>query len=136
MKKIGIILGLFVALVINANAQAYRSIAVDTVKGANTITIAIPVSFEPNGTLQIEALCTQVGGTSDGTIVLQGSVTGTNYVTITTDQSILECINDTLTITDGGVGIWSLSKTAYNKYRLSIAGTSGDTTKVNVYWDK
>lgn len=135
MRKLWILLaGLFVFVL--TQAQVYNSIAVDTVKGAETITIAIPGSFPSDGALKIEALCTEIGGTSDGTIVVQGSVTGTNYVTLSTEQSFLECNNDTLTIIDGAVGLWSLSKTPYNKYRLSIAGTTGDTTAINVYWDK
>ena len=80
MKKLIFIFALLLP-VIFANAQkgVLKTIDVDTVKGAETIYLG-PVQL--NGSYQslsVSFLCTQLGGTTDGTIEVLASNDGTNY---------------------------------------------------------
>ena len=114
---------------INVNAQ---SVITDTLQGNET------VNFEGmRGASQFQALCTQLGGTSDGTLLLQGSVNGSNYVTISTTSGLLTFFpNDTLTITDGAVWLIDIKDNPFRYYRVVGAGTSSDTTLITITWVK
>ena len=81
----------------------------------------------------IQALHTQLGGTSDGTGVLQGSVDGVSYVTIQDESAFMKSYpNDSVTITNGAVYQWTIRKPAFNYYRYAATGTASDTTLVSV----
>ena len=73
MKRILFILAIF-ALTVGAFAQrgASNSITADTLNGAETVNFTLAETFTNEHTLCVQALCTQVGGTSDGTLALYG----------------------------------------------------------------
>jgi hypothetical protein len=134
MKKIIFILSL-VALTVGVNAQSGRvySSSYDTLNGNETVNFPIRSTGFTNGyqTLTIQALCTEIGGTSDGTLILQGSVDGTSYVTLQDATDFMYSYpNDTLTITDGAVATWVIIKTPYNYYRIQGGGTASDSTLI------
>lgn len=119
------------ALMVSAQTGRIYSIAVDTVKSNETIYLTSWPVTGGYSTLTLQALCTQIGGTTDGTITLQGSVDGTSYVALTDATGLVKGYpNDSLTMTNGAVTSWVIEKTPYNYYRLKIAGTASDTTKV------
>lgn len=119
------------AFVAFANAQSVYSATGDTLQGAETVTLGVVVSTSSSGTLAIQALCTELGGTSDGTLRLQGSVDGTSYNFITSIDGKFDFYpNDTLTITDGAVIQCLITNSPFNYYRWSGSGTSGDTTLI------
>lgn len=134
MKKILILLGFIVSSVaINAQVGRIYTVAVDTINGNETVNFTLGQITGGYETLTIQALCTQVGGTSDGTLILQASVDGTSYITIQDDtySTLLKSYpNDTLTITNGAVGTWIVKNVPYNFYRLRGAGTTGDSTLI------
>lgn len=130
MKKFTLILALF-AFVAFANAQKVYTVAVDTLKGAETVNFGAIKSSVGSGVLTIQALCTQLGGTSDGSLNLYGSVDGTSWVKVLETAGTFHFYpNDTLTITNGAVLSVVIKDSPFAQYRLTGVGTSGDTTKV------
>jgi len=132
MKKFAILI-VFVLSVMALQAQKGRvySVAVDTLNGNETVNFTLGQITGGYETLTIQALCTNIGGTSDGTLILQGSVDGTSYLTINDETGVLKGYpNDTLTITDGAVVQWVVQDTPWNFYRIQGAGTASDTTLI------
>jgi hypothetical protein len=144
MKKL--ILVLFVSLFAMASmAQrgTLNTVAVDTIQGAETVNFAIGTTILGSyNSLSITALCTELGGTSDGTLTLYGSHDGTNYVFINgTGQEVLSASPKTaiadstlnvLTIVDALVANWIIKDVPYRYYRVAGVGTSSDTTQINI----
>lgn len=82
--------------------------------------------------LTIQALCTDVGGTPDGTLILQGSVDGTSYINLAPETGVIvyRPNNDTLTITAGAIQTVEIHDPAFNYYRWKVTGTANDSTLV------
>ena len=103
----------------------------DTIQGAETIYLVSP-KFTGDDVIMIQALCTETGGTADGTLTLDVSVDGTSYVPFTDATGIMKGYpNDSLTITDGAVTSWIVQVNAGYKYRIKGAGTTGDSTLIS-----
>jgi len=132
MKKLLVLLVAIFAFVAFANAQKVYTMTADTLNGSETVNIsAAKISSSSKGTLALQALCTEVGGTSDGTLLLQGSVDGTSFNTITNVVGKFDFFpNDTLTITDGAVMHCMITGSPFNYYRWQGAGTASDSTLV------
>lgn len=130
MKKI-IILFAFILFVFASSAQKVYTITSDTLTAVETEYFTLPDLTGSYNSLVIQVLCTELGGTSDGTAVLQGSLDGTSYVTLTDATGVLKgYANDTLTISSGAVGIWVIDEPSLVKYRIAATGTADDTTLV------
>jgi hypothetical protein len=102
---------------------------IDTLKGADTIYIELP---EITGyySLSWELYFEEVGGTSDGSGLLQAA-NDTIYSTLNTVEGAVTTIpNDTITISDGLQQTYWLYGTPGNKYRVELIGTVGDTTRI------
>ncbi|MEA2037420.1 MAG: hypothetical protein U9O94_07965 [Nanoarchaeota archaeon] len=125
------------------------TLAVDTLNGAETVNFAAVEVTRPFASLTIQALCTQVGGTSDGKVTVQGSIDGTSYVTLANlsnngwvsmfaaDSSKVANDGNEFTITNGGVFTTVISPdngatAPFLYFRLRGVGTTGDTTKLNI----
>ena len=134
MKRYIIFLGLVLfALVANAQKGRVYSVAVDTLNGNETVNFTLGQITGSYNVVAIQALCTQIGGTSDGTLILQGSVDGTSWLTLQDATGVLKGYpNDTLTITNGAVAQWVVDENPWNFYRVQGAGTASDTTLVTV----
>lgn len=105
-------------------------IDIDTLKGADTIYIELP---ELTGYYSIAwALYFQeLGGTSDGTGILQAANDTLGYATINNvEGAVTGTPNDTISIADGLYQLYWLYGTPSNKYRVQLIGTSGDTTRI------
>jgi hypothetical protein len=106
---------------------------VDTLKGADTVYINTPMLKWNLEYIAIQVLCEELGGTSDGTIYPRVSIDDTSYVNITTTDYVVNSFpNDTLTITDGAVGLWNMTLLSNNYYGIMAIGTVGDTTKITL----
>lgn len=127
MKKILILIPLmFIAFSINAQIlgpTTLTSVTVDTVETNYMTTGFITGEYDY---IDFQVLCTDGGGTPDGSIILQESVDGSNFVTCEA--------SDTLTITAGAQKIWKIANSTTDnlvyKYRLAVTGTASDTTIV------
>lgn len=134
MKKLFVLL-VFAVVAIAANAQKGKYITItaseaDTNKNAETDYIYFPNvgGFESQTDLMLQILCTDAyGGTSDGTITLEGSVDGVSYAPIT-DEIFTDVSDDTATIAPAAVLQFNIPVTHHYKYRAKAVGTSGDTT--------
>jgi hypothetical protein len=133
MKKLVIFLVAIFAFVAFANAQKIYSIPNDTIQGAETVNFATVNSSTSAGALTFQALCTELGGTSDGTLIWQGSVDGLSFQDITETTGLFNFYpNDTLTITDGAVSIMTVTNSPFKYYRAKGVGTTGDTTLISI----
>lgn len=110
--------------------SASGRVITDTIQGNETVNFSAMLGMK-----QATVTCTQLGGTSDGTLLLQGSSNGTSFVTLT--EGVVHFYpNDTLTITNGAVWIIDASASHFNYYRVRGAGTVGDTTLITIDWSK
>lgn len=118
-------------------------ITVDDVEGDEVVNFDTEEITGTYQTITFQALMTEIGGTTDGTITLYGSVDGTSYSfinfvntslgTASPKASITGNDLNQLTMTDGLVGSWILhAGSPYNYYRIAADGTVGDTTRVTV----
>lgn len=118
------------------------TVASDTLNGAETVNFAIGTFTGSYESLAITALCTNVGGTSDGTLTLYGSIDGTNYtfingsadgnvVTASPKASLTGTDMNQVTITTTLVASWVVTGTPYKYYRVAGVGTSADSTLIS-----
>jgi hypothetical protein len=121
--------------------QAVITLQTDTLKGTTGSPKSSPIitltgAYE---SLAIQALCTQLGGTSDGNIAVYGSLDGTSWTLIngvgghliaSPKASNTGTDFNQLTITNGLVGSWVIQKPAHRYYKTVSNGTASDTTKV------
>lgn len=133
MKNLVFIL-VFLVVAIGANAQrigTVRTIDVDTLQGAETVNFGIVMLSGEYNAVTFQALCTELGGTADGTLNVMGSVDGTSYVNITDASGLAKGFpNDTLTITDGAILQFVVQDAPFRYYKLVGTGTASDTTLV------
>jgi hypothetical protein len=128
MKKLLFILA-FVALGVAANAQR---VVIDTIKGAETVNFATMQNAD-----EVQVLCTELGGTADGTITLEGSVDAISWEIIAETPSNYNFYpNDTFTIVDGAVMIVNIKDDPFLYHRISGTGTTSDTTIITIKWSK
>lgn len=108
-----------------------QRVITDTIQGNETVYFDNMLDAK-----QVSVVCTELGGTSDGSLYLQGSSDGTNFVTLTeTTGKFNFYANDTLTIIDGATWLINIEKT-FNYYRVKGTGTASDTTLVTINWSK
>ena len=106
---------------------------IDTLNGADTIYIRTPNIKWNVSYIGLQATCRELGGTSDGSIYPQASIDDTSYVNlVSTDYLVYSFPNDTLTITDGAVGLWNILALPNNYAGIMAVGTAGDTTEVTL----
>jgi len=135
MKKLIVILLMLVAVVgYSQNFTEYTAtITPDTLTKVETEYFATGEITTPAKTVAIQTLCTQLGGTSDGSAILQVSLDGTSYQTLTETANFAHFLtNDTLTITNGVIWQIALKEAPWKYYRVAATGTANDTTLVTV----
>lgn len=138
MKKLII---LFALAIVAVAANAQRTVAVDTLQGAETVSFAVMP-----GAKAVTAVCTQLGGTSDGTLALYGSTDNVNFVFINFLSHTLGVASpkasvtgddlNQITITDGLVANWITLDKEFDFYKLVGVGTAGDTTKIDINYSR
>lgn len=147
MRKLFIIFAILI-LSLSVSAQVGKAItlAVDSLNGAETVNFEI-FELTRNQDFVVQALCTQVGGTSDGTLALYGSVDRTSFslinavgaevITASPQASITGADLNQITITNALVASWAVRNSPYRYYRITGVGTASDSTQVNIkymYW--
>lgn len=137
MKRLIFILALLFVAATNY-AQYINTVTAtegDTLRDTETDYIYIPNSggFISESDVTIQMLCTQIGGISDGTVTLQGSIDGVSYAALP-NETYTDLPVDTATIANAAVLEWPIPRTYFYKYRLKIEGTSGDTTLLHTVY--
>lgn len=129
----------FIFLSFAAQAQSGKvvSVAIDTVQGNETIYLTTAdADFVKGAHITLQALCTQTGGISDGTITIEGSLDGVSYVNLSNYANLMSSsANDTLTIVNGSVVVYTIKENPFRQVRLKVAGTSVDSTKITVKYN-
>lgn len=105
-------------------------LADDTVANSATGYITYPLSdyYEQ---VAIQAVATKLSGTAGGTVTVQGSLDGTNFVTVKAayiTSSTLTVLNQTTTSK-----IFVITGSPYKYYRLSYTGTGTMSVKIRGY---
>ncbi|MFW6326737.1 MAG: hypothetical protein ACOC2F_00335 [Bacteroidota bacterium] len=137
MKKLLFIV-VFAVAAMAATAQkgVVVELDVDTINGNETIYLETPI-FTGSDVFTLQAACDNVGGTSEGTLSLEGSVDGTDWVPLAEQDGIIHGYattgeNDSLTITDDANISWVVQKNLFVQYRVKATGAAGDSTLVTV----
>jgi len=118
---------------VEAQFNRIVTITADTLTKVETEYFTIGPLTGTYSSLVFQSLYTQLGGTSDGTALIQASVDGTSYVTIIDDnydEIFFRGDDDTLTINNGDVWIVEIKDPTFTYYRLAATGTASDTTLV------
>lgn len=140
MKKLFI---LFAFVLVTTLTFAQRgtviTLTADTLKGVDTTDYVIQLRA-PGYDVVVDAVYTQVGGTTDGTAAAYGSLDGTNYVlingvgagiiTASPVASITGADLNMLTLTTTLVGSWAIKNNPYSYIMLRNIGTASDTTAI------
>jgi len=135
MKKTILTIVFALAFIVFASAQKVYTVTGDTIQGAETVNFTAIQSSSSSGTVAFQALCTELGGTSEGTFIWQGSVDGISFVTITQIDGKFDFYpNDTLTIADAAVQTLLVTGSPFNYYRGQGAGAASDTTLVSIVY--
>jgi len=134
MRKL-ILIGIVYLFAVQANAQrvtAFTDVQVNEVETLYTETITISSGASD---LTIDLLCTEDGGTTDGSIFVQGrNGTSGNWLTLgrASFTQIWNANADSLfTMTDGAIFHLSLTPAVHRQYRVGVTGTASDTTTVS-----
>lgn len=117
-------------LLYSMKSTTWTSVTKDTVtnSGTNSVTLQVQNWYE---TLSIQPIVTKLSGTAGGTVTLQGSNDGTNFVTVNTkylstlDPYFTSGAAATLSITNTttNTGIFVILGSPYQYYRLSYTGS-------------
>lgn len=128
MKKLMAVLLIAVLAFIAPNANAQSSVLIsstDTLTNADTVNISLPQATGGYYAVGIQAVVSKVSGTVSGSAIIQGSLDGTNWVTIG---------SDTLTFTDAATNtkVWAITPSVYQYHRVKFisAGTVVAVPKV------
>lgn len=114
-----------------ANAQQVQTLT-DTLQGAETVNFSVINNTGSYGSLSFTLLNTELGGTADGTLTLQATNDLDAWEAIADSELVVFDTGASHTITDGSIWNIQLLNPAFRYYRIVGAGTSGDTTKVEI----
>lgn len=116
---------------ISLSAFSQRAVS-DTLQGNETV--VFDSMLDAN---MIQVVCTELGGTSDGSLILKASVDGVSFVTVSEKAGAFEFYpNDTLTIVDGAGWLIDVKGSPFKYYEVVGTGTASDTTLVSIKWAK
>lgn len=136
MKKILSILALFICFAISTQAQrvATSGALVSATYGKLTDTVTSTTAHYmvlPSGTtlpatmeLTLVATCTEITGTTAGTLTVEGSVDGTNWSSLYLTNSTTAVQSFTATDVASQTFSWKLDYFAYKYIRLKVVGIS------------
>jgi len=134
MKKLLIIsvMMLFAFASFSQRPEKVNTAAFDSVLA---VEIVYTGNIQLNGSynsLVIQGLCTDVGGTPDGTLILQGSVDGTSYINLApkAQRFLYFPDDDTLDITAGAIQTVYIVGNPFAYYRWKATGTASDSTLI------
>lgn len=120
------------AFVFNANAQYTMTGSGDTITdtGTKTATLQVKESYQ---SVSIQAVITKISGTVAGTVTLQGTIDGTNYVTVDTGAVLSKHVTFTATNVASQSTVFIVQGSPYLKYRVSYTGSGTMAAKMSAY---
>jgi len=137
MKKFLLILAVLI-VGMTASAQTFNQATVwtvDTLTNTETAYLTLPKVTRSVESMSGLVLAENITGTSAGTILLQGSLDGTTYVTLTdVTGHVSIAVNDTTTIADNATFGWNVWQPAFLYYRMALVQTGTSTTEYTGYY--
>ena len=137
MKKFLLILAVLI-VGMTASAQTFNQATVwtvDTLTNTETAYLTLPKVTRSVESMSGLVLAENITGTSAGTILLQGSLDGTTYVTLTdVTGHVSIAVNDTTTIADNATFGWNVWEPAFLYYRMALVQTGTSTTEYTGYY--
>jgi len=135
MKKFLFIV-VFAVAAMAATAQNVIELGVDTINGNETVYFETPI-FTGSDAFTLQAACDNIGGTSEGTLSLEASVDGSDWVPLAEQDGLIHGFattgeNDSLTITDNANISWIIQKNSFLQYRVKGTGAASDSTLITV----
>jgi hypothetical protein len=109
--------------------QAYGSTS-DTIANSATGYVGITVNNYYKE-VSFQAVVTKISGTVGGTVTLQGSNDGTNYVTVSASYSDVQTLTPTNQATNSK--LFTVTGSPYKYYRLSYTGTGTMSATIKGY---
>lgn len=103
-----------------SNMTSNVSLTSDTTTNTGTSYVGLGVSNWYN-TVTIQSVVTKISGTVAGTVTLQGSIDGTNYVTVSSSYADVTSYSPTDVATSSKLFV--VTGSPYRYYRLSYTGT-------------
>lgn len=101
---------------------SYSNRATDTVTNTGTAVLASG-RIAGQGKVSIQVNCTEISGTTGGTITLLGSLDGTNFKAVPTAETQTSVTTATAADVTTQTFIWRLNDNPFLYYRVSWAGT-------------
>lgn len=125
MKKIIILLFALVAFATASEGQVVASTA-DTLTNTDTANIVKMTNQDAFVCYSMQAVVNKISGTLAGTVQLEGSNDGTNYVET----------GDSLTLVDGAVfsGLINISTKQYKYFRAKVYQSGTVVAEIRIYW--
>jgi len=145
MKKFILIL-VFAVAAMAANAQRGRVITLtpDTLQGSETVNFEAFQTTGSYNSISVQGLCTELGGTADGTLALYGSNdvsnigwtlingVGAGILTASPMASLADTTLNVITITDALTPSWTVKGSPFRNWKVVGVGTASDTTLVEL----
>lgn len=134
MKKLLLLLAFaVVAMAASAQVGSVKSVTFADLEDATADTSSVVSVTSSYNAITFQALCTESDGStsSSGTIILQGSVDGISYLTLSEDVG-WAIPNDTLTISEGAIWQFSVTDAALKYYRAIGVTSASDTVTVTL----
>jgi hypothetical protein len=141
MKKIVFLFTLILLLGANMKAQLPNTWLTGTTLASTSATAVVyqlPVKFSIGDEFTVGGTATQVSGTSEGTVRLEESLTGTANTWLTVNSATYTALqvssNDTVTIVNGTDFLFHVPAARSAYYRLIFTGGAGDATNIVPTW--
>lgn len=136
MKKwIFIIAIMLIGYVASAQRGKIYEITPDTITEVETELFSTDRISGTYQSLTMNLVLEELGGTTEGSAIFEGSLDGTSWNTLnTTTGKYTFFPNDTLTMTDGATWLVIITEPALQYYRFSATGTANDTTLITPKW--
>ncbi|TAN17232.1 MAG: hypothetical protein EPN37_07200 [Chitinophagaceae bacterium] len=123
MKKFLLIGMFFFSCIAFASAQSALNASKSTLTNADTSYLTAPRLGAPYTVLSIQLNVTKISGTVAGTAVVQGSIDGINYTSIS---------SDTLNLVNGNnIKLWALGNAQYPYHRVVVITNGTQSSSVN-----
>lgn len=106
-----------------ADLKSVYSLTSDTVVNTATVTLTSAAISGPAQDVSVQIVCTEISGTTAGTITLLGSLDGTNFVALTDSTTVPAITTKTATDVASQSFLWNIKGSPYRYYRVSWTGS-------------
>ncbi|MFA5572134.1 MAG: hypothetical protein WDA42_03425 [Candidatus Bathyarchaeia archaeon] len=135
MRKILLLIAVMaIGMMATAQIGAVKTLTIATLDTAEVKYSSIATVSGSYNAITFQALCTEIGGQSDGKLNLEASVDGLTYKPVIEKAGAIvgNPVADSLIVEDGAVWQVTLYNAPFKYYRIAGTGTDNDTTAVTI----